>query len=79
VRLKAWLAFIAGGCVALALAGIFFAICIDIMPVSVVTPVTASSPFITVLIARFFYKEKLTALQNAGVGLVIIGSLAVSL
>jgi DME family drug/metabolite transporter len=79
VRLKAWLAFIAGGCIALALGGILFAICVDVLPVSVVTPITASSPFITVLIARFFYREKLTRLQNVGVGLVIVGSLAVSL
>lgn len=52
---------------------------INVLPVSVVTPITASSPFVTVLIARLIYKEKLSKLQNAGIVLVSLGSLAVSL
>jgi drug/metabolite transporter (DMT)-like permease len=79
LRLKAWIAFLTGGAVALALAGILFGICINVLPVSVVTPITASSPFVTVLIARFFYREKLTKVQNAGIVFVVLGSIAVSL
>jgi DME family drug/metabolite transporter len=79
VKPKAWIAFIASGSVALAIGGILFGICIKVMPVSVATPITASSPFITVLIARIFFKEKLTALQNVGVGLVVLGSISISL
>jgi drug/metabolite transporter (DMT)-like permease len=79
VRLKAWIAFFVCGCVALALAGILFGVCVNVMPVSVVTPITASSPLVTVLIARFFYKEKLTKAQSAGIAFVVLGSIAVSL
>ena len=79
VRLKSWLALLCGGFVALALGGLLFGICVNVLPVSVVTPITASSPLITVMIARFFYREKLTRIQNAGVFFVILGSIAVSL
>jgi uncharacterized membrane protein len=79
MRPKTFWAFFAAGCVGLALGGIFFGVCIEVLPVSVVTPITSSSPFVTVLISRFFYREKLTKLQNIGVGLVILGSISVSL
>jgi drug/metabolite transporter (DMT)-like permease len=79
MRMKTFWAFMAAGCVGLALGGIFFGVCVEVLPVSIVTPITASSPFVTVLITRFFYKEKLTRLQNAGVALVILGSVSVSL
>jgi drug/metabolite transporter (DMT)-like permease len=79
VRLKSWLALLSGGFVALALGGVLFGICVNVLPVSVVTPITASSPLLTVMIARFFYKERLTVVQNAGVVFVILGSIAVSL
>jgi uncharacterized membrane protein len=79
VRLKSWLALLSGGFVALALGGVLFGICVNVLPVSVVTPITASSPLLTVMIARFFYKERLTRVQNAGVVFVILGSIAVSL
>ena len=79
VPLKSWLAFLASGSVAMAIAGILYGYCISMMPVSVVTPITASSPFVTVLIARLFYREKLSRLQNVGIVLVIAGSIAVSL
>ncbi|MDL2264561.1 EamA family transporter [Synergistaceae bacterium OttesenSCG-928-I11] len=77
--LRSWLAFIGNGTVGVALGGVAFAMCIRVLPVSVVTPITASSPFITVLLARVFMKEKLTATQGAGIALVIAGSIAVSL
>ena len=77
--LRSWLAFIGNGTIGVALGGVTFAMCIRVLPVSVVTPITASSPFITVLLARVFMKEKLTATQGAGIALVIAGSIAVSL
>jgi drug/metabolite transporter (DMT)-like permease len=79
VRLKSWLALLGGGFVALALGGVLFGICVNVLPVSIVTPITASSPLITVIIARLFYKERLTGVQNIGVVFVILGSIAVSL
>jgi drug/metabolite transporter (DMT)-like permease len=79
VRLKSWLALLCGGFVALAMGGVLFGVCVNVLPVSIVTPITASSPLITVIIARLFYKERLTKVQNAGVVFVILGSIAVSL
>ena len=64
---------------ALAIGGLLFGICINTLPVSVVTPITAASPFITVLLARAIHKEKLNRLQIVGVTFVIVGSIAVSL
>ena len=77
--LKAWGALLAGGCLALALGGLLFGLCVEVLPVSVVTPITASSPFITVLLARLIHNERLSKLQSLGVTLVITGALAVSL
>lgn len=79
VRLKSWLALLCGGFVALSMGGLLFGICVSVLPVSVVTPITASSPLVTVVIARLFYKERLTRAQNAGVIFVVFGSIAVSL
>lgn len=79
VSLRAWGALLASGAAALAIGGLLFTICIDVLPVSVVTPITAASPFITVMLARIFFKEKLTRGQIGGVALVIVGSIAVSL
>ena len=76
---KAWGALLAGGSSALAIGGLLFGVCINVLPVSVVTPITAASPFITVILARFIHKEKLSRLQALGVAFVIIGALAISL
>lgn len=79
VSLRAWGALLAGGMVSLAVGGTLFGVCVNSLPVSIVTPITAASPFITVLLARVIHKERLTRRQIAGVTLVIIGSIAVSL
>ncbi len=79
ISLRAWLALLAGGTIAFAIGGLSFAVCINSLPVSVVTPITAASPFITVLLARAIHKEKLSRLQITGVTFVIVGSVAVSL
>jgi drug/metabolite transporter (DMT)-like permease len=75
----AWIALLSSGLIGVALSGVLFAVCIDRFPVSVVTPITASSPFMTVLLSRIILKEKLSKIQNAGIILVIAGSISVSL
>jgi drug/metabolite transporter (DMT)-like permease len=75
----AWIAILSSGIVGIALSGILFAVCIQNFPVSVISPITASSPFMTVLLSRIFLKEKLSGVQSAGVVLVIAGSVSVSL
>jgi uncharacterized membrane protein len=77
--LLAWIALLSSGVVGIALSGVLFAVCIQNFPVSVISPITASSPFMTVLISRIFLKEKLSGVQSAGVALVIAGSVSVSL
>jgi drug/metabolite transporter (DMT)-like permease len=75
----AWVALLSSGVIGIALSGVLFALCIQNFPVSVISPITASSPFMTVLISRVFLKEKLSGVQSAGVALVIAGSVSVSL
>lgn len=77
--LRAFGAFMGSGVLGVALGGIAFAMCIQMLPVSVVTPITAVSPFITVLLCRVVNKEKLSRMQSIGVALVIAGSISVSL
>ncbi|MDR1651937.1 MAG: DMT family transporter [Synergistaceae bacterium] len=79
VPAKSWLALLGSGIIGMAVSGVIFGKCIDEFPVSVVTPVTASSPFMTVILSRIFLKEKLSRMQCAGVSLVIAGSVSVSL
>ena len=79
INLASWGALLASGSLALAVGGLLFGVCINVLPVSIVTPITASSPFITVILARFTHNEKLSRLQTVGVVLVITGALAVSL
>jgi uncharacterized membrane protein len=76
---SAWIALLSSGVVGIALSGVLFALCIQNFPVSVISPITASSPFMTVLMSRIFLKEKLSGVQSAGVALVIAGSVSVSL
>jgi drug/metabolite transporter (DMT)-like permease len=77
--LSTWIHFLSSGVVGIALSGILFGICIVRFPVSVVAPITASSPFMTVLLSRIFLKERLSRVQSAGIALVIAGSISVSL
>jgi drug/metabolite transporter (DMT)-like permease len=75
----AWMSLLGSGLIGIALSGVLFGVCIARFPVSVITPITASSPFMTVLLARVVLKEKLSRIQSAGVALVIAGSISVSL
>ena len=77
--LSTWIYFLSSGVVGIALSGVLFGVCIVRFPVSVVTPITASSPFMTVILSRIFLKEHLSRVQSAGIALVIAGSISVSL
>jgi drug/metabolite transporter (DMT)-like permease len=77
--LSTWIYLLSSGVIGIALSGILFGVCIIRFPVSVVTPITASSPFMTVILSRIFLKEHLSRVQSAGIALVIAGSISVSL
>ncbi len=52
---------------------IFFYIALKKIPVSLATPITASHPFVTIVISHIFLKEKLRFLQYIGILLIILG------
>ena len=79
VPLKGWTYFLLAAVIGLALGSIFYAVCINSMPVAVVTAITSTSPFIAALFGHFVLKEKLSRLQWAGVVMIISGSVTVSL
>jgi drug/metabolite transporter (DMT)-like permease len=76
---KSLRALLVSGVFGLGVGGILFATCIEVLPVSVVTPITASSPLITVILSRIFLRERLSNLQCVGIALVVAGSVSVSL
>ncbi|MCL2684728.1 MAG: DMT family transporter [Synergistaceae bacterium] len=77
--LKAWTYLTLSSIFGISLSGILFGMCLARFPVSVVTPICASSPFMTLIFARVFLKEKLSKIQGAGIVMVIAGSISVSL
>ncbi len=79
VPIRAWAYFLGAAIIGLGLGSILYATCINVMPVAVVTAITATSPFIAALFGHFVLKEKLCTLQWAGVVLIITGSVTVSL
>ncbi|MDR1470943.1 MAG: DMT family transporter [Synergistaceae bacterium] len=79
ISFKSLMALILSALLALVLGGILYGSCIANLPVSVVTPITASSPFITAILSRIAFKERMSLIQSAGASLVVVGSIAVSL
>ena len=77
--LKAWAYLTLSSLFGISLSGILFGMCLVRFPVSIVTPISASSPFMTLLLARVILKEKLSRPQIAGVVMAIAGSISVSL
>ena len=63
----------------LCIGSILYATCITVMPVAVVTAITATSPLIAALFGHFVLKEELYRLQWAGIALIITGSVVVGL
>jgi drug/metabolite transporter (DMT)-like permease len=74
---RTWFSLLAAGALSLALGGFFFALALKFAPASIVTPITASSPLLTALFARFCLKERTRPLQWAGIAMIVIGSVAV--
>ncbi|NLD05311.1 MAG: DMT family transporter [Synergistaceae bacterium] len=79
IPMLAWAYFLGAAIIGLGLGSILYATCINVMPVAVVTGVTATSPFIAALFGHYVLKEKLSKLQWTGVVLIIIGSVTVAL
>lgn len=69
-----WLELNSAGAIALAIGGTFLTLALKMAPASIVTPITASSPLISTLLAVVLLGEKVTHRQWLGVILIIIGS-----
>jgi uncharacterized membrane protein len=79
ISFRSLMALASSAFLALVLGGILYGACIAELPVSVITPITASSPFITAILSRIVLKERMSLIQSVGVSLVVAGSIAVSL
>ena len=75
---RSWLALNGAGALALALGGTLLALALQRAPASVVTPITASSPLVSTLLAILFLGETSTRRQWAGIVLVVVGSAIIS-
>lgn len=73
-----WLSPFLAGAFSLAIGGATISLALEITPVSLVTPITASNPVIAAIIARFAFNERLSPIQWFGILLVIIGGIVVS-
>ena len=78
VGYKKWLSPCLAGVFSLAIGWLAYAYALEITPVSVASPITASNPVIAAVIARFVFNEKLSPVQWVGILLVIIGGVEVS-
>ncbi|MDD2207272.1 MAG: DMT family transporter [Aminobacterium sp.] len=70
------LSVLMAGSIGLAVGGYVFALAMNFAPVSVATPITASSPFLTAIGALIFMREHPLASHWAGMALIISGSVA---
>ncbi len=75
---KAWLWAVAAGTFGLAGGGYFFTKGIEIIPVSVATPITASSPLLAAAMGVLFFHERMRPVQWAGILCILGGVLAVN-
>lgn len=76
---KAWGYFCVSAVIGLVLGSILYADCIRVMPVAIVTAITATSPFMSALFGHFALHQKLLKPQWCGVIAIIAGSIMVSL
>ena len=79
VRPAAAMYFAAAAFIGLCLGSIVYAACLVVMPVAIVTAITATSPLIAALFGHFALKERLLKLQWTGIVLIIAGSVAVGI
>ena len=75
---KAWLCIMSSATVGLSLGSIVYATCIRVIPVAIITAITATSPFMAALFGHFALKQRLRPLQWCGVIAIIAGSVTVS-
>lgn len=76
--LNIWVYATAAGIFGLAAGGYSFALAIQLIPVSVATPITASSPILAAAMGVFFFHESMRPVQWAGILCILGGVLAVS-
>ena len=69
--------FAGASVIGLCLGSIAYAACLVVMPVAIVTAITATSPFIAALFGHFVLKERLMKPQWIGVALIIVLSVVV--
>ena len=75
---KAWSWAIAAGAVGLAAGGYFFTKGIQLIPVSIGTPISASSPLLAAAMGVLFFHERMRLVQWAGILCILSGVLAVN-
>lgn len=76
---QGWLSILASGGVGLGVAGFMFISVLRFAPASVVTPLTSTSPLLTVLFAVSFLGERLRPVQWVGTAFIVAGSAAVGM
>ncbi|MEG1912343.1 MAG: DMT family transporter [Cloacibacillus sp.] len=79
IPLRAALYFAGASVIGLCAGSIIYAQCLAVMPVAIVTAITATSPFIAALYERIFKRVMLTRLQWTGIAMTIVGSVIVGL
>ncbi len=79
IPLKAKACYWLSGIIGLGLGYMVYAYCVKTLPVALVTPITATSPLMAALYAHFVMKQKLSAMQWAGVAMIISGSVMVGI
>lgn len=75
---EAWGWALAAGTFGLAAGGYFFTKGIQLIPVSVATPITASSPLLAAAMGVLFFHERMRPVQWAGILCILSGVLAVN-
>ncbi|WP_300526662.1 DMT family transporter [Aminiphilus sp.] len=73
------LSVVLAGVVGLSLGGVLFTLSLRTAPVSLVTPITATSPFLTALFSFFVLREPTRAVQWAGIAFIVGGSAAIGM
>lgn len=79
IPLMGWVYFALAGMLGLSFGAMIYTASIAVMPVAVVTAITSTSPFMASMFGHFVLKDRLSLVQWAGVVLIIVGSIAVSL